>query len=91
MAWFAWAAQVGGSRLVAPQQLTRRPVMAKMLVAKEDFVRVIDGVQQRFVAGETRLAEDHWWLLGMEDRFEPVRETPEVEAATQAPGEKRGQ
>ncbi len=65
--------------------------MTKMLVAKEGFVKEIDGAPRQFIAGETRLLEGHPWLRGIEHLFEPMRETYEVEAATAGPGEKRGQ
>jgi hypothetical protein len=61
------------------------------MVATETFRAVVNGYSDLFTAGETIVDEDHEAVRAHPDKFQPVhRDAPEVEQATQAPGEKRG-
>lgn len=67
--------------------------MARQMIATETFRAVVNGYADLFVAGETIVDADHEAVRAHPDRFEPVkrnRERPEVEQATQGPGERRG-
>lgn len=62
-----------------------------MMVATDSFVVEIDGVPRAFAQGEGRIrladAERH----GIAHLFRPLEATyPDIEAATAAPGEQRG-
>ncbi len=61
-------------------------------VATENFLADVDGVPQTFRRGVTRVREGHPILKGREHYFRLADESVhyEVEAATAAPGEKRG-
>ena len=63
---------------------------ATLLVAKESFTHMWEGVPRDFKAGETRVRAGHPMLKGVEHLFEPIKAHYEYESATQAPGEKRG-
>jgi hypothetical protein len=60
-------------------------------VAKESFVTSWDGEDRQFLAGITRVRVGHPILVGREQLFEPLRAHYEVEQATAAPGERRGE
>ena len=62
-----------------------------MMVARESFSVRRDGADRSFVAGVTTIAEGHPWLRGIEHLFEPARPHYDVEQATAAPGERRGE
>jgi hypothetical protein len=62
-----------------------------MLVAKESFATNWEGQDRSFVAGMTRVRDGHPILKGIEHLFEPVRAHYEIEQATDAPGERRGE
>lgn len=62
----------------------------EIFVAKETFVTDIDGAMVSVQAGQTRVREGHPLMAGREHLFEPVGVHFEVEQATAAPGEKRG-
>lgn len=67
------------------------PRARKMYVATETLACEIDGVLHWIRAGETRVAADHELRTAYPHAFkEGEAETPEVEQATAAPGEKRG-
>ena len=66
----------------------------KIYVAKETFVVEIDGSNFLVTAGKTRVREGHALLKGRGDSFQNIEDAPvdyDVEKATAAPGEKRGQ
>jgi hypothetical protein len=76
----------------------RRPLMAKkdqLYVAKTSGTMEIDGVPYFFEKGKTRVREGHPITKrdGFENLFELVDDnvTYDVEQATAAPGEKRGE
>jgi hypothetical protein len=64
---------------------------APMLVAKESFAYRFNGEDHQFSAGQTRVRAGHPILEGIEHLFEPIKAHYEVEQATAAPGEKRGE
>lgn len=65
----------------------------KILVARETFTAELDGSPVIVHKGVTRVREGHPLLKGREDLFELVDDTVhyDIEQATAAPGEKRGQ
>lgn len=66
--------------------------MSKQVVATDTFRANINGFSELIVAGETILDAEHPTVREHPGRFESVkreRERPEVERATQEPGEKR--
>jgi len=66
--------------------------MAKQMVATLTFRANVNGYSEQFTDGETIVDSDHPTVLEYPERFEAVRSTrPEVEEATSAPGEKRGE
>lgn len=68
--------------------------MARKMVATETFRAVVNGFSDLVTAGETIVDSDDELVQRYPDRFEPVqheRETPEIEDASAAPGEKRGE
>lgn len=68
------------------------PALGEILVAKESFSTRYEGADHSFQAGQSRVRAGHPILKGIEHLFEPIRAHYEfVEAATQAPGEKRGE
>jgi hypothetical protein len=76
----------------------RRPLMAKkdqLYVAKESGTIEIDGLPHFFEKGKTRVREGHpiTKVEGFENLFEPADASVayDVEQATAAPGERRGQ
>lgn len=65
---------------------------AGIWVARESFnTNLKDGTQVTVVAGRTRVREGHELLKGREMMFEPLVVDYEIEQATAAPGEKRGE
>lgn len=62
---------------------------AKIYVATESFVVMVDGKQETIKAGKTRVREGHPLLKGRERYFRELEVQYEVEQATAAPGEKR--
>lgn len=50
----------------------------------------IDGEVYSYRAGRTRVREGHPLLRVIPERFEPLKVDYEIEQATAAPGEKRG-
>lgn len=65
--------------------------MAKWYVATTSGSAEIDGKEYSFNTGVTRLTADHPLVKNCPLYFEPVDDgVPDVEQATQAPGEKRG-
>lgn len=65
--------------------------MARQMVATETFRAVVNGFADLFTAGETIVDSDHEAVRAHPDKFKRyVGERPEVEQATQGPGEKRG-
>jgi len=61
-------------------------------VANQTFVADVDGVPQTFKRGVTLVREGHSVMKGREQYFDLRKDVVhwEVEAATAAPGEKRG-
>lgn len=69
-----------------------QPQGGQIYVAKESFSFKDDtGVDRSVVAGETRAREGHPILLRFPHLFEPIRVHYDIEQATAAPGEQRGQ
>lgn len=66
-----------------------KPQQGQILVAKESFSTVVDGVPVSVVAGQTRVREGHPLLKGREQFFELLTVHYDVEQATAAPGETR--
>lgn len=64
---------------------------AQILVAKESFAKRYEGADHHFVSGQTRVRAGHRILEGVEHLFEPILPHYDVEQATAAPGEKRGE
>lgn len=64
----------------------------QVYVARESGAANVDGEDLVFVKGVTRVRGGHPLLKAVPDYFEPVDEAVhyEVEQATKAPGEKRG-
>lgn len=75
--------------------MARRPNTAvpggKIFVAKESGWINLDGEEIQVVEGRTRVREGHRLLAGREHMFIPLTVDYDVEQATQAPGESRGQ
>lgn len=70
---------------------TRKAAEADIYVANSSgFIRV-DGVVHRYIKGQTRVRAGHPLLRAAPKRFSPLEVTYDVEAATAAPGEKRGE
>ena len=63
----------------------------EMLVAIESFSHRFEGADHAFVLGVTRVRSGHPILRGIEHLFKPIEPHYEVEAASAAPGEKRGE
>ena len=64
--------------------------MGKMLVARENFVREIDGKRINVRKGQTRVDEHHPLVAGTPAKWwEEAGETIPVEQATAAPAEQR--
>jgi len=64
----------------------------KIYVAKDSGSAYVEGIGDlTFVKGVTRVREGHALLKGREYLFEEVNAHYEVEEATAAPGEKRGE
>lgn len=63
------------------------------LVAAEDFIANIDGIDKLFKEDVTRVRADDPILEGRRHLFRPMDATykPDVEAATAGPGERRGE
>jgi hypothetical protein len=59
-----------------------------MFVAKESFVAIVGGVEERINKGDL-VREGHAVLEGREKLFKPVEVQYDMEQATAAPGEKR--
>ncbi len=65
--------------------------MTKQVVANMTFRANVNGFSEPFEDGVTIVDADHPTVREYPDRFAPYRaERPEVEEATAAPGEKRG-
>ena len=65
---------------------------SEIYVAKESFTAVVDGHEEHFREGVTRVRKGHQILRQLGDMFEPLslEVDYDVEQATAAPGEKRG-
>ncbi len=63
----------------------------QVLIATETFACTFGGADHVFQAGVTRVRAGHPILKGIEHLFKPVDAHYEIEQATAAPGEKRGQ
>jgi hypothetical protein len=63
----------------------------RIFVAKDSFVGDVDGLPVVFNAGQTRVREGHPILDIYADLFEELDVQYEVEAASAAPGETRGE
>lgn len=68
----------------------KHPEPGEILVAIESFSKSYAGSDHHFTAGQTRVRSGHPILRGVEHLFKPVEAHYEVEAATAAPGERRG-
>ena len=60
-------------------------------VARSSGVVNINGVIHRYVQGQTRVRAGHPLLDARPDKFVPLKIDYDIEQATAAPGEKRGQ
>ncbi len=60
-------------------------------IATESFIANVDGVEERVTAGMTTVREGHPLLRGHEQSFTPMKVDYEIEQATAAPGERRGE
>lgn len=69
----------------------RKQSGGRIFVAKESFSFDQDGATVMVTAGRTRVREGHPILAGKEQFFEELVVDYEVEQATAAPGEKRGE
>ena len=69
-----------------------RPRRIEYMQAKESFVTMLNGEPQQVSAGDL-VHPDHPILKGREELFQPARNHIrfDVEQATAAPGEKRGE
>jgi len=63
----------------------------RIYVAAESFTTSLDGVPVVVTADMTRVREGHPLLRGREQFFRLLDVHYDVESATQAPGEKRGE
>jgi len=63
----------------------------RILIAKESFSVRYEGADHGFQKGVSRVREGHPILRGIEHLFEPLTAHYEWEAATAAPGERRGE
>ena len=64
----------------------------RMLVAIDSFVNVYEGVEYSYRQDETRVKADDPRIQGFLHLFKPIEASYlDVEAATQGPGERRGQ
>ncbi len=64
---------------------------AEVLIARDSFVLEYEGAPVSIVGGVTRVRSGHPMLKGVEHLFEPMTVHYDIEQATAAPGEKRGQ
>ena len=65
----------------------------KIMMCRENFWANVDGVAQLFEYGRTMVSDDSDIYLRFPDKFviaEPHFQRDDVEAATAAPGERRG-
>jgi len=62
----------------------------KSVVATVDRDEVVNGETVKLRAGVTRLSADHPLVRAKPELFKSASRRPAVEAATAAPGEKRG-
>ncbi|MDH5278196.1 MAG: hypothetical protein OEW53_04025 [Actinomycetota bacterium] len=69
----------------------RKQPKGKIYVATQNFTTDYDGVPVSVTAGVTHVREGHPMLLGREVFFKELEVEYEMEAATAAPGEKRGE
>lgn len=65
-------------------------VEGRILVAIDSFSRRFEGADHSFQKDVTRVRAGHPILKGIEHLFKPIEAHYEVEAASAAPGEKRG-
>lgn len=66
------------------------PKGGQIYVARESFSADLDGASVAVVAGRTRVREGHPLLAGRAHLFEEITVDYDVEQATAAPGERRG-
>jgi hypothetical protein len=67
--------------------------MSRVFIATETFSTVVDGSPQVIHKGVTHVREGHPLLKRVPENFQPVDDTVQfdVEVASKAPGEKRGE
>ena len=63
----------------------------RLLVAADTFTADFEGVPHTFIEDQTRVREGHPILKGIEHLFKPIKAHYEIEAASAAPGERRGE
>lgn len=71
--------------------MATRKAEADIYVANSSGVIRVDGVLHRYIRGRTRVRKGHALLRALPGRFDPLDVTYDVETATAAPGEKRGE